>query len=77
MEGKMPDRKERLVQIIQDMNFEAYGFSHEEVAVKTADKLISEGVMFRDEMLIILDKHFYPEAIPGEIVKELKDGWPE
>ena len=33
--------REELAIIIMDMNFESYGFSHEEVAYKTADHIIS------------------------------------
>lgn len=39
-EGLEIDR-EALADKIMEINFESYGFSHEEVAYKTADKIIS------------------------------------
>jgi len=41
--------KEELQAIIQDINFESYGFSHEEVAVKTAEAIHSAMLKKRGE----------------------------
>jgi len=41
--------KEELQDIIQDINFESYGFSHEEVAAKTAEAIHSAMLKKRGE----------------------------